>query len=185
VFRFNRYLCAPLVTGSKAVGLAMFAVGLPTLVRASVNGVVTGCEFTPYLPFVFLCAIMLRWWQAGAVALACVVVLGGLLEGPPTYMLAAPCFLPSAGMFLAASAGMIALAVLIRQVFTALQRPGNVSGEIIFSLEKDEVWASWYGHELPVRLGRRHRVADMMEDFLKQEQLAKRLETNSESDSKA
>ena len=80
---FNRWLRAPLLTGRMALFCAMFAVGLPTLVRAAANGAVTGCEFTPYLPFVFICAVMLRWWQAAAVALGSVAILGGLMGHPP------------------------------------------------------------------------------------------------------
>jgi len=182
---FNRWLRSPLLTGPTAIFCVILALALPTLVRAAVNGVVTGCEFTPYLPFVFVCAVMLRWWQAGAVALASVAILGGVLEGPPRHMLALPCFLPSAGMFLAASAGMIAMAVLVRHVVARLQKPDDSSGGIIFSLEKGEVWASWRGHGQPVRLGTRHTVANMMDDFLKQEQLAKRLAGRSECGSDA
>jgi hypothetical protein len=100
-------------------------------------------------------------------------------------MLALPCFLPSAGIFLAASAGMIAIAVLVRQVIAALQRPDDTSGGIIFSLEKGEVWASWYGHGQPVRLGNQQTVANMMDDFLKQEQLATRLANRSKYGSDA
>src|SRR4051794_15038611 len=118
---FNRWLRAPLVTGRMAVLCGTLALALPTAVRAAVNGVVTGCEFTPYLPFVFLCAVMLRGRQAGAVALASVAILGGVLAGPPRHMLALPCFLPSAGLFLASSAGMIAIAVLVRRVIATLQ----------------------------------------------------------------
>ena len=176
---FNRWLRAPLLTGRIALFCGMLALVVPTLVRAAVNGVVTGCEFTPYLPFVFLCAVMLRWWQATAVALASAAILGGILAGTPREILAVPCFLPSAGLFLAASAAMIAIAVLVRQVIAALQRPDDTSGGIIFSLEQGEVWASWYGHGQPVRLGNRHTVANMMDDFLKQEQLAKRLANRS------
>jgi hypothetical protein len=173
--KFNRWVRAPLLTGRTAALCAGLAFALPTLVRVAVNGVVTGCEFTPYLPFVFLCAVMLRWWQAGAVALASVAIMGGVLEGPPRHMLALPCFLSSAGIFLASSAAMIAMAVLVRRIIARLLRPDDSSGGIIFSLERGEVWASWYGHGQPVRLGSRNTVARMMEDFLKQEQLAKRL----------
>jgi hypothetical protein len=173
---FNRWLRDPLLTGRTAVLCGALALAVPTLVRAAVNGVMAGCEFTPYLPFVFLSAVMLRWRQAGAIALASVAILGGLLEGPPRHVLAMRCFLPSAGIFLAASAGLIAIAVLARKIIASLLKPDDASGGIIFSLEKGEVWASWYGHGQPVRLGSRHTVANMMEDFLKQEQLAKRLD---------
>ena len=172
--KFNRWVRAPLLTGRRAVLCAGLALALPTLVRAGLNGVVTGCEFTPYLPFVFICAVMLRWWQAGAVAVASVAIMGGVLD-PPRHMLTIPCFLPSAGVFLASSAAMIAMAVLVRRIIARLLKPDESSGGIIFSLERGEVWASWYGHGQPVRLGSRNTVARMMEDFLKQEQLARRL----------
>ena len=71
---------APL-TGWLALLGAIAAVALPTVVRVAVNGVVTGCEFTPYLPFVLISAILLGWKHAIAVALASVVVLGGLFFG--------------------------------------------------------------------------------------------------------
>ncbi len=80
---------------------------------------------------------------------------------------------------------MIAIAVLVRKVVATLQRPDDTSGGIILRLEKGEVWASWYGHGQPVRLGNRHTVANMMDDFLKQEQLAKRLANRSKYGSDA
>ena len=67
--------------GWLALACGMAAVWLPTVVRAAVNGVVTGCEFTPYIPFVLICAILLRWWQAAIVALVSVAILGGMFEG--------------------------------------------------------------------------------------------------------
>lgn len=171
----RRWLRAPLLTGWPALLCGILALALPTLVRAAVNGVVTGCEFTPYLPFILVCAILFRWWQAGAVALASVAIMGGILEGPPRHMLALPCFLPSAGMFLAASGAMIGAGALLRKLVAALGKPDDSLGGVIFSLEKGEVWASWYGHGQPVRLGNRRRVAKMMDDFVRQEELAERL----------
>lgn len=182
---FSRWRRAPLLTGWMAALCATLAVAVPTLIRVAVNGVVTGCEFTPYLPFVFLCAMTLRWWKAGSVALACVVIMGGFLERSPNQVLEFSCFVPSAGIFLAASAGMIAAGVFIRHVIAAPREDDSGSGGVIFSLEQGEVWASWYGQGHPVRLGIRSRVSNMMEDFLKQEQLAKRLAAKAEPDSEA
>jgi len=138
-------------------------------------GVVTGCEFTPYLPFVLLSAILLRWWQAAAVAVTSVAIMGGLFQGSLMHPMS--CFLPAAGMFLTSSAAMIGMAVLVRRLFRALQNPGadESEGGIVFSLEQGLVWASWYGQGAPVRLGTRRKVAHMMEDFLAQEELAQRL----------
>ena len=168
-----RWLRALPLGGWPALVCAFVAVALPTGVRAAVSGVVTGCEFTPYLPFVLVSAIMLRWWMAAIVALASTAIMGGLLEGLQGLHL--PCFASSAGMFLASSALIIAVAVVGRRVLLGLLKRHGDSGGLIFSLEKGDVWASWYGHDAPVRLGSQRKVAEMMEDFLAQVQLGKRL----------
>jgi hypothetical protein len=49
---------------------------------------------------------------------------------------------------------------------------------IVFSLEDGEAWASWYGVDAPVRLGSPDEVVPMMEDFLAQVELGKRLQTS-------
>ena len=175
---FSRWLSAPVLRGWRALACGLIAVGLPTLVRAAINGEVTGCEFTPYLPFVLVSAILLRWWQASVVALASVAVMGGLFEGLPSQQLTLACFAPSAAVFLGAAAGLIAFASVLRWLITGLQTPNEEAGGIVFSLDRGEVWASWYGHAYPLRLGTRRKVARMMEDFLKQEDLATRLGSN-------
>jgi hypothetical protein len=159
-----RWLQTPPVSGWQALLVAMFAIWLPTIVRAAVSGVVTGCEFTPYLPFVLICAILLRWWQAGAVALVSVAILGGLFGGSPPHHMS--CFVPAAGIFLASSAIMIAVAILARWAIVQVRRPDDSAGGVVFSLDKGDVWASWNGQGMPVRLGSQRRVAHMMLDFL-------------------
>ena len=47
---------------------------------------------------------------------------------------------------------------------------------IIFSLHDGYVLASWPGSDASVRLGRHEMVAAMMEDFLAQDALGRRLE---------
>ena len=81
--RLTRWLQAPFVTGRLALLCGIGAVVIPTIIRVSAHGFVTGCEFTPYLPFVLLSAILLLWWQAGAVAFASAAVFSGLFVGPP------------------------------------------------------------------------------------------------------
>jgi hypothetical protein len=169
-----RWLQAPPVTGWLALAVGLAAIWIPTVVRLAVTGVVTGCEFTPFLPFVLICAILLRWWQASAVALASVATLGGVFGGSPAFQLS--CFMPATGIFLASSALMIAVAVLVRLGVKALQTRGanEASGGIVFSVESGDVWASWHGQGAPVRLGSRRRVAETMEDFLSQAERDKR-----------
>jgi hypothetical protein len=162
-----RLLSAPPLEGWRGPLLGVLLVAVPTLIRLASAGTVTGCEFTPYLPFVLVGAILLRWWQAGGVALASIAIMGGLFAGPPGPTFDAVCFATAAMMFLASSAAMIGLALLVRRTILALQKRGrDSSGGVIFSLEKGEVWASWHGQDLPVRLGSQKRVSEMMKDFL-------------------
>jgi hypothetical protein len=172
----SRSLREPLLSGWQALLFASLSLALPTAVRAAVEGTVSGCEFTPYLPFVLICAIVVRWWLAGLVALGSVAVLGGICEGSRHFQL--PCFESAAGIFLASSAVMIGVPVLIRAVLASMQQPKGRDGGLVFSLEKGEVWASWYGYEEPVLLGTQRSVSEMMKDFLAQEELAKRLNGN-------
>ena len=170
--KFSRWLRALPIAGWPAIFCAFAVVALPTVIRAAVSGVVTGCEFTPYLPFVLVSALLLRWWLAGGVALSAVAIMGGIFEGWKSLHL--PCFFSAAAMFLTASAAMITIAVFARRLLISLLKP-DTAGGLIFSLEKGEVWASWYGHEVPVRLGTQRKVAEMMEDFLAQVKVGKRL----------
>lgn len=51
--------------------------------------------------------------------------------------------------------------------------------EIIFSSRDGYVWASWPDTDLSLKLGRHDMVAAMMENFLAQDALGKRLEKRS------
>ena len=72
---------------------------------------------------------------------------------------------------------MIGIALLIRHAFSSMKSRGadELMGGVVFSLERGEVWASWYGQGPPVLLGSQRKVSEMMQDFLAQEELAKRL----------
>lgn len=138
---------------------------------------VTGCEFTPFLPFVLIAAILLGWRSATMVALASVAILGGLFSGFPAGHMTQSCFLSGAGIFLASSGLIIGTVVGVRHALAkAQQRESDEAADgIIFSLEKGQVWASWHGNGQPVRLGSKKRVGAMMEDFLAQVELGNRL----------
>jgi hypothetical protein len=170
-----RWLQAPRVCGWQALIWMLLAVWIPSIIRLAVNGAVTGCEYTPYLPFVLICAFLLRWWQSAIVALLCVATLGGLFGGSPAARL--ECFMPATGIFLLSSAVMIGFAELVRLAITSMQKRSvdESLGGIVFSLERGEVWATWYGNGLPVLLGSQRKVSEMMQDFLKQEELGRRL----------
>ena len=172
----TRWLQAPPVSGMPALLCGLLLIAFPTLIRAAISGFVTGCEFTPYLPFVLMAAILLPWWQAALVATFSIVILGGLFIGSPSAMLGS-CFLSSAGIFAAASAAIIATIVLVRLLVRAMQVRGadESEGGIVFSLDGGQVWASWYGQGPPVLLGSQRKVSAMMHDFLAQVEIGKRL----------
>jgi len=173
----NHWLRHPSLAGREALLCAIVLLAAATAIRGAINGFVTGCEFTPYLPFVLLSAVFLRWWQAALVALASVAILGLLFIGPPEKLIASSCFESSAGIFLVASAATIGAVTLVRRLFVSIHRQGDdeSAGGIVFSLEDGEVWASWYGKGHPVLLGSEPRVSSMMEDFLAQVECGKRL----------
>ena len=172
----NRWVGAPIVTGWPALLCVIAAVALPTIVRVAVNGVVTGCEFTPYLPFVLISAILLGWKVAVAVALLSVALLGGLFFGSPHAIHQGPCFQAAAGVFLASSALMLGIVAFARRIVASLLgHPDNALRGAIFSLEDGEVWMSRHGQGPPVCLGSQAKVSEMMKDFLAQEELGKRL----------
>lgn len=162
---FTRWLQGPPVTGWAALAVVVGAVAVPTIVRAAVNGVVTGCEFTPYLPFVLLAAILVGWWRAGIVAIVSVAILGGLVVGPPYAHLDRSCFISGASIFMTASAMILGIMFAVRQ---AGRSANEGKGGVLFSLDQGDVWASWYGQGPPVRLGSQRNVAEMMKDFLAQ-----------------
>jgi hypothetical protein len=166
-----RWVQAPLVTGWAALFCGMTAVWIPTMIRLAMNGAVSGCEFTPYLPFVLISAVLLRWWKAALVALASVAVLGGLFGGSPAFELS--CFMPAAATFLASSAVMIGFAMLVRRAAAAAEQSQGAASGLIFSVEQGDVWASWHGQGAPVRLGSQRAVAETMEDFLARDETGK------------
>ena len=170
-----RWLQGSPLAGRLAFLCGLAAVAVATAIRAAIDSEVTGCEFTPYLPFVLVSAILLRWWHASLVALASVAILGVLFMGPPGELLGSHCFRSSSGIFLAASAAMIGFVSIVRRLIVSIQAPGadESAGGIVFSLEDGEVWASWYGQGPHVLLGSQSKVTAMMEDFLAQVEVAK------------
>ena len=76
---------------------------------------------------------------------------------------------------------MIGVPVGLRYLVAVMEKRGvdETLGGIVFSLEKGQVWASWYGQGPPVLLGSQRKVGEMMKDFLAQEELARRLANKS------
>ena len=84
-------------------------------------------------------------------------------------------------MFLFGSGLTIGSVEVIRREFQKTPDtpgPGERTGGIVFSLEDGEAWVSWYGKRSAVRLGTQEEVTEMMQDFIAQVELAKRLRGN-------
>ena len=172
------WLAAPSVRGAKALMLGIAMVAIPTAIRAAVDGIVSGCEFTVFLPFVLISALFMEWRYAAAVALACVGLGDYLFMAPPPSFFHGPCDIYVVGVYLAASALIIGTVAAIRTTVAASFSPGDLeasAGPVVFSLEEDQAWAGWHGRRSTVRLGHKDDVAEMMEDFLAQLELAERL----------
>lgn len=166
------------ITGRWALFWAVAAVVTPTFVRYSVQGVVSGCETITYVPFVLLSAVFLGWRIAVPVALASAYFADALFMGHDHLLLEGPCDIYGMTAFLAGSGLIIASVEVIRRELLNMpgfEAAGERPGGIVFSVEDGQAFASWYGRRSAVRLGSQEEVAEMMEDFLAQVELAKRL----------
>ena len=173
-----RRLLAPSITGTWAVGLIILCIAIPTLIRAAVDGFVTGCEFSVYLPFVLVAAIFMEWRYAAVVALGSVGLADYLFMTNASFF-SGPCDVYVVGIFLTSSTLIISLVQFVRVRFSGVistDRSDFMSGQVVFSLENDQAWAGWHGRKTMVQLGSKDEVAEMMEDFLAQLELAERLE---------
>ena len=170
-------LMMPSVMGTRAVGLVILCIAIPTLIRAAVDGFVTGCEFSVYLPFVLVAAIFMEWRYAAIVALSSVGLADYLFMTHSSFF-SGPCDVYVVGVFLTISTLIIGLIQGIRAKFAGMistDRSEFASGQVVFSLENNQAWAGWHGRKTMVQLGTKDDVAEMMEDFLAQLELAERL----------
>ncbi len=160
------------IGGIPALIFGLTAIIVPTLIRASVDGVVSGTAFSPYIPFVLVSALFLRWPYAVGVALASSVVADMMFVEPRYVFIAGATDVFGMSIFLAASAIAICL---VRACKSYIRGPRPIGEGIIFSLDQGHAWASWYGTGSRVRLGSKDEVAEMMKDFLLQLELGERL----------
>lgn len=174
----KRWLVAPPVFDAMVLPCAFAAVVVPTTLRFVVDDRISGVAFSPYLPFVLIGALLMEWRFAALVALASAAVADMLFIDPR--------FVPIAGatdvfgilIFLGTSALILTLVQAARYFVRTC--PGPVACEdettgIIFSLEDGQAWASWTGSGPRQRLGPQDEVAMMMQDFLAQLEIGKRL----------
>lgn len=166
---------APL-EGGPALAFSLIAVAIPTLIRLTVFTGMSDFQCITFCPFVLATAIAAGWRFAIAVAIASAAICNTLMGAPYTFRWDEP-ELVGMALFLAYCSLVIVLVHLVRK---QSERHGgstaNPSGGVVFSLEAGEAWASWRGTDAPVRLGSKEEVAFMMQDFLAQLELGKRLE---------
>ncbi len=175
-------LVAPSITGLPAVLCVILTAGVPSLIRAAVDGFVSGCELTIYLPFVVLAAIFMCWRHAVATALLSALLAETVVLGHHSIL--SPCSVYSLSVFAGGSALLIGLVHGLRRLIQRrLARIGSSEGDIVFSLENGQAWASWYGQTSPVLLGPQNEVAEMMQDFIAQLELGRRLQKAGEATS--
>jgi hypothetical protein len=165
-----------------AVGWAILwtiaAVAVPTFIRQSLQGIVSGCETVTFVPFVVVSAIFLGWRYATIVALTSAFFADALFLVHGHKLLEGPCDIYGTSVFLFGSAIIIGSIEIIRRELRKLPDTDGAqkrAGGVVFSLEDGQAFASWYGKSTPVRLGPERDVAEMMEDFLAQIELARRL----------
>lgn len=176
----RKWLLITPLAGKPALMLAVGAVALPTLYRLSLDGIVMGIGYCPYLPFVLLSAVLLGWRQAALIALASVVVVDALFVGTRFQLIEGPTAMLGDLGFLVVSVLMIALVQAVRTTFEDLVSP-TATDAVFFSLEDGQVWASWPTAGFHLRLGPQDDVTGMMKDFIAQAELAKRLSRSAQS----
>ena len=173
----RKWLLGGAIGGRSAVATAIAAVALPTAVRFAVHATVSGSALSPYIPFVLLSAVLLGWKWALAVAVGSAIIGDILFIGTPFHFLEGVSDAFAIAIFLLTSGLIISFVELTRSTvgqITKLVDPEDFERGVIFSLEKGQAWASWYGAGMPVRLGAQE-VAAKMRDFLAQLEVGKRL----------
>ena len=134
---------------------------------------------TVFCPFVLATSILCGWRYASVVAVCSAIACNTVLMGAPYRFHFQRAEIEGLGTFLAYSAFMIGIVRLFRATAARSLRQAdakeNAKG-VVFSLDGGEAWASWYGVDAPVRLGPRDQVVRMMEDFIAQVELGKRLD---------
>lgn len=179
VDKLSRLLLAPPVTGLRAYLYGIALIAAPTCLRLLVDDVVSGwLPFFFYMPFLIVAAALLNWKHAAVVAMVS-WMLANILFVDPRYQFSFTA-VEIIG-FTAFSISAILTIILVEAVRSIVEnslrptRPDSFSTPVVFSLDCGQAWVSWYGSHSWVRLGEEELVAEMMEDFLAQRALGKRL----------
>ena len=166
------------VAGPFAPILSVAALAAPTAILSLDHALPAGACCTTYFPFVILTAILAGPIYASIVGIGSVGLADALFMGPRYQLFESP--MDSFGDIssLISFALIIGCVWLFRKVIaqhTDRRIKAESESGIIFSLENGVALASWPGAGAPVRMGPEDEVAEMMQDFLAQRELAKRL----------
>jgi len=170
-------LVAPPFAGPSATLLSVAAVAVPTGILSLNHALPAGACCTTYFPFVLLTALLLGPIHASAVAIGSAGLADALFMGPRFKLFESPMDEFGDIASLVSFALMICVICLFRSLLAQHNRRqiSMSSSGVIFSLEKGVAWARLPGAAGPVRLGPEAEVAGMMQDFLAQLELGKRL----------
>ena len=173
------WLFRPPVHGTWVVALAVAGIAVPTAIRMAMSPGIDDEACTIFCPFVLMVSILCGWRYALVTAVGSAVACNTILMGWPYRFHFSRSEIEGLSTFLGYSAFMISVIWLFRTTAArSLRQAGaeeSVSG-VVFSLDRGEAWASWYGVDAPVRLGPTREVIDMMKDFIRQAEVAERLQ---------
>jgi hypothetical protein len=164
--------------GRWAFTVSVAAVAIPTVIRLGMSPQIDDQACTIFCPFVLATAILCGWRFALPVAFGSAIACNTILMGTPYRFHVERSEIEGLSTFLAYSGFVILVVALFRlKAARSLRQAGaeeRMSG-VVFSLDDGQAWASWYGIDAPVRLGPQDEVVQMMEDFIAQVELGKRL----------
>jgi hypothetical protein len=171
-------LATPPIAGPIAPILGIAALAAPTAILSLDHSLPGGACCTTYFPFVLLAVILLGPIYASLVAIGSAGLADALFMGPRYQLFESPMDKFGDIASLISFTLIIVCVGLFRRILAQGAHP-QVSVEsasgIIFSLEEGVALVSWRESGPPLRLGPDEEVADMMQDFLAQRELAKRI----------
>jgi len=179
----KNWLFAPPLRGAPAWAVTVASIVIPTFIRLNMLPDVDDQTCTIFFPFVLATSILCGWRYASVVIISTAIACNTILMGAPYRFHFTRAEFEGIGTYVAYSVFMIAVIRLFRGAAArSLRQAGAKSNGkgVVFSLDRGEAWASWYGVDAPVRLGPRDQVVHMMEDFIKQVELGKKFERTNE-----
>lgn len=172
------WLFKPPLRGAWTLGLVIAAIAIPTMIRLAMSHGVDDEACTIFSPFVLAVSILCGGRYALAVALGSALACNTILMGTPYSFHVERSEIEGLSTFLGYSLFVILIVHLFRLTAARSLRQagaGQRESGVVFSLDRGQAWASWYGIDAPVRLGAAEEVVPMMEDFIAQVNVAKRL----------